>query len=87
MEEQTEVVELQGEVLSPWRQKRINARADRLYEYLDEHEGQRFTQAELCEVLGLGTDRVHLREALFELEDRGSLVVDRSRKPHRYTLN
>lgn len=84
MEEPTEVIELQGKGLSLWRQKRINARADRLREYLDKHSGERFTQPELCAAMGLGTDAVHLREAVFELEHRGHLTVDRNKKPHRY---
>lgn len=85
MEEQTEVIELEGEPFSPWRQKRINDRADALYEYLSRYAGERFTQDELCEALGLGTDGAHLREAVCDLERRGKLAVDRSHRPHRYT--
>ena len=86
MEEETDVIELEGKPLSPWRQKRIVARAGRLYVYLDDYEGESFTQARLCEALELGRDGAHLKEAVFELEDRGMLVVDRNHKPHRYTL-
>jgi len=81
-----DVIELEGRPLSPWRQKRIEARAERLYEYLDYHEGESFTQARLCEYLELGRDGVHLKEAVSTLEDRGWISVDRTRKPHRYTL-
>ncbi|MET8975891.1 hypothetical protein ABZX85_09740 [Streptomyces sp. NPDC004539] len=85
--EETEVIELKGVPLSPWRQKRIRDRADRLYDYLDDYEGEKLTQNELCEALGLGIDGHHLREAALNLEERGWLMVDRNRKPHAYTLN
>ncbi|MGW0144898.1 hypothetical protein ACWDVU_04725 [Streptomyces sp. NPDC003333] len=83
MEEQTDEIELR-------REARLTARANMLRLYLnsqDEEEGLRFTQDELCEALGWGMDRKHLREAVNALEDQGKLFVDRNHKPHRYTLN
>lgn len=91
--EETEVIELQGKGFSPEResrrQRRINARANLLWMYLKsfEGDGRRHTQNELCEVLGLGADGRHLREAVAEIEHRGWVAVDRNRKPHTYTLN
>ncbi|WP_405823090.1 hypothetical protein OG241_41550 [Streptomyces sp. NBC_01390] len=82
MDEQTEVIELR-------REARVNARANMLWLYLnaqDEEKELRFTQDELCEALGWGMDRKHLRGAVSALEDREMLVVNRSHKPHRYTL-
>lgn len=93
MEDQTEVIELEGKGRDPnqeaRRQSRVTARANLLWMYLKsfEGDGKRHTQDELCEALGLGLNRQDLKEAVFELEDRGWLVVDRSHKPHRYTLN
>ncbi|MEV7885894.1 hypothetical protein ACWD3I_03980 [Streptomyces sp. NPDC002817] len=83
MEEQTEVIELR-------REARVSARANMLWLYLnsqDEEEGLRFTQDELCEALGWGMDRKHLREAVTALENQGRLLVDRNHKPYRYTLD
>jgi DNA-binding transcriptional regulator PaaX len=87
--EETAVVELEGKGFDPWREKRVDARANLLFMYLKLYEGQgkRFTQAELCEALAIGTDARLLREAVEKLEDRGWLEVDRNHKPHRYTLN
>lgn len=91
MEEQTDVIELEGKGFNPElesrRQKRINARANLLWMYLKSEEGDEKTQSELCEALGLGLNRRDLRDAVAELEDRGWLTVDRKHKPHRYTLN
>lgn len=84
---ETEEIELEGKARHPWRQKRNHARANLLWMYMKQHEGKRFTQAELSEALGLSTDGRLLREAIEVLEDRGWLTVDRKRRPHTYTLN
>lgn len=92
--EETEVIELEGNgrprrpSREERRQKRINARANLLWLYLCLFEGQdkKFTQSELSEVLALGVNRLPLREAVAELEDRGLITVDRTHKPHRYEL-
>lgn len=85
--EETEVVELNGPAKSPWRKKRVNERANLLWTYLNLHADVelRFTQAELCGILGVGINGDAFREAVFELEHRGWLSVNRTRKPHRYT--
>ncbi|WP_215456313.1 hypothetical protein [Streptomyces sp. ATCC 21386] len=91
MEEQTEVIELEGKPLTrwtPWKRKRVEARANLLYMYLSLFEGQdkRFSQPELSEVLTLGKNQQPLKEAVGVLEQRGWVKVDRSKKPHRYEL-
>ncbi|MFD3928430.1 hypothetical protein [Streptomyces sp. NPDC058614] len=90
MEEQTEVIELEGKGFDPTREirrmGRVRARADLLHMYLKQHDGERFTQAELCKALALGMDGRHLTEAVKELETREVLRVDRSKKPHTYEL-
>jgi len=83
MEEQTEVFELRQEA-------RVNARANMLWLYLntqDHKEELRLSQDALCEALGWGMDRKHLREAVEALEARGWIAVARNHKPYRYTLN
>lgn len=76
------------EVFELTHEKRVTARANLLWTYLNLHSDRaRFTtQKELCEVLALGTDGRALRESVKNLEDRGLLRVDRSTKPHRYEL-
>ncbi|MEU4042578.1 hypothetical protein ACK389_05530 [Streptomyces antibioticus] len=88
---ETEVIELcepvRG-VRNPWTRKKIEARANLLYMYLNLFEGQdkRFSQPELSEVLALGKNQKPLKEAVEVLEQRGWVKVDRSKKPHRYEL-
>lgn len=76
-----------GKTMTPWKVRRTEARANLLWTYLNLHSDRtRFSQSELSEVLALGTNRVHLREATKNLESRGLLEVDRAVRPNRYTL-
>lgn len=74
------------------RDDMLSAKSKFLWLYLKSHAGEdgkviRLNQPHLCKMIGSGVNAKDLRDAVRKLEDQGWLTVDRSRKPHRYTLN